>query len=229
MPTPLRQSIAVPSLACLFLCSTTVSLADESPGGGALLVDGISILSGGPTANESDAVPLLLSDIEFESVLILTARMGPAGLSHPPSGDDWVKARRRATLIRLLAGQARHFHETADPDMKRQLLSQVIDDVGGEEALGKLMARFGMMHSDLDRWIENAVLALTQIRYMKDQVELPSRRDVEAKALAEEGRFPDSPSEREQYRRMVLEEKTNEQIQKWLEETSKRGHIRMVR
>jgi len=227
--SPLRQAIAVLSIVCLFMCSTARGQTAAPPGGDPLLVDGISLLSGGPTANESDAVPLLLSDIEFESAIILTARMGPAGLSHPASGDDWLRARRRATLVRLLAGQARHFHETADPAAKRALLKQVIYDVGGEEALGKLMSRFGMRRSDLDRWIENTVLALTQIRYMKDQVELPSRRDVEAKALAEEGRFPDSPSERERYRRMVLEEKTDEQIQKWLEQTSKRGHIRIIR
>ncbi len=214
------------SLLLVFSWST-VGNAEESTDN-ALIVDGISVLSGSRSANESEAVPVLLSDIEFEAVLIIASRMGPAGLDHRPTEDDWVRARRRATLIRLLADQARHLHETAAPLIKRQLLNQVVYDLGGEEALDGLLARFGMRRSALDSWVEDAALALIQIRYIKDQVERPSRRDVEAKARAAGATQPDT-EKREEYRRMILEEKMDKQIEKWLEETRQRGHIRIIR
>lgn len=201
----------------------------EEPAEPGLVVDGISVLSGAHTANESDATLLLLSDIEFECVIIFASRVGPAGLNQTPTREDWIRARRRATLIRLLAGQARNLHETVDSDIEKAVLEQIEYDVGGKEALSGLLARLGMPRSALEKWIEDAALAIQQIRFTKEQVELPSRREVEAKALGDRGRLPNSPAAREQYRRLILEEKTDAQVELWLEELSKRGHIRIVR
>jgi hypothetical protein len=206
------------------LGAAPVDADDES-----VIVDGISVLSGSRTSNESDAVPLLLSDIEFESTLILASRMGPAGIGQRPTADDWARARRRATLIRLLAGQARHLHEVADSLIKRQLLHQVAYDLGGEEALERLLTRIGMKRQALDSWIENAALALTQIQYTKDQVERPSRREVEARAIAEVGGSADWGLVREKYRLLILKEKTDAQIERWLKEVEGRGHLRIIR
>ncbi len=133
------------------------------------------MLTSDRNAGKSDAIPILLSDVEFEAFLILTERLGPVGIRQTPSAEDWRLAKERALIIRLLADQARRLHETATEEDKRALRQTIVENMGDEKGVNRLLARIGVPKQALDRWIENAALAVGQIRQINEQIALPAR------------------------------------------------------
>jgi hypothetical protein len=162
---------------CLFAAGAALGIcagkavADEP----VIPADAIAVLTGGTEAGESDATPLLFSDIEFEAFLTLTGKEGPSGLLETLTKEDWRQAKERAAIIRLLADQARRLHETAAKKDKEALRAEILRRAGGEAALSRFLARIGMKRDAVDRWIENAALALTQIRFIKEQAAVSSQ------------------------------------------------------
>jgi hypothetical protein len=193
------------------------------------VLDAISVLVGTHAAKESDARPVLVSDIAFEATLILVARFGPQGVNRRITKAVWLEALRRATLIRLLAGQARHLHEAVAPEEKQQIRKEIIAGIGGERVMAQCLKRLGLSRDALNTWIENAALALTQIGYAEDQVELSDAEFTSTAAEATDGPGAAPTAVREKYREMIMEEKRDEQIRKWLVDISKKGSIRVIR
>ena len=168
-----RRSYVVARVARLFV--TTGFLVYVRPASATepvILVDAVSMLKSN-AAGDPDAVPILLSDIEFEAALLISGRDGPSGLLESPSPKDWRQAKERALVIRLLADQARRLHETASPEDKQALFEEIVGNLGGVGALNQLLARTGVPRDAVDRWIENATLALGQLRFLRDQIALP--------------------------------------------------------
>jgi len=195
-----------------------------------VVLDGVSVLAGGRDSNESDASLLLLSDIELEASLILVGRYGAAGLERPLTKALWKEARRRATLILLMAAQARQLNELVSNDEKQALLEEITEQMGGRASLHAFLERIGVERPSLDKWIENAALALRQLKYVGDQVEVPSNREIEARMDTDSrGLEKNLESVRERYRELIMKEKTDEQIRQWLRELSMEGAMRVVR
>lgn len=160
---------------CLFAVGATGALLGKAAADEPVIpADEISILIGGTEAGESDAQPLLRSDMEFEAFLIVTGKEGPSGLLKIPTKEDWRQAREQAVVIRLLADQARRLHETAAEEDKESLRGEIVRRFGGEASLNRFLARIGMKRDAVARWVENAALALTQIRFIKEQTAVSS-------------------------------------------------------
>jgi hypothetical protein len=214
------QHILLPLVPLVF---ASIALADDDES--AILIDGISVITGSQTSNESDATPVLLSDVEFEAMLIRAASLGPGAVLERIASEEWQRAQRQAVLMRLLAAQARYLHEQASEEEKSAIRAETIAMVGGETAMDRLLARLGLGFQELDLFSETAALALTQIRYFEEQVELPKPR----KGPRRRPRFDKEDPISKRYRRLVLQEQAEEQIIKWISDLIENGHIRMVR
>ena len=218
---------SIAALATIVIASNTAHTQQTE---NEILLDAISVLVGSRASKESDATPLLLSDVEFEATLILVGRFGPGGLHKRMTKTLWLEGRRRVTLIRLLANQARQLHEVATIVEKKYLLQEIVEQMGGKKPMDNFLIQLGVGRDTLNVWIENAALALTQIGYVEEQVELPSNKDIEAR-IARDSKSDNSASKdiREKYREMIMEEKTDEQIRRWLIDLSLEGSIRVIR
>lgn len=195
-------------------------------------MDGVSVLAGSRASNEADASLLLLTDVELEASLILVGRYGPAGLSRPRSKSLWKEARRRATLVLRMASQARQLNEVVTRDEKEALRAEITQQMGGKSSLDAFLERIGVAESALENWIENAALALRQLKVVADQVEVPSNREIEARMGGDSdnsGAGNNLESVRERYRELIMKERTDEQIRQWLRELSMDGAVRVVR
>ena len=211
-------------VATLFSFTTIAEQNDDL-----ILIDGISVITGSQTSNESDATPVLLSDVAFEATLIQASRLGPGGVIEDTTPEDWLRARRQAVLLRLLAAKARYLHESASDVDKEALQAEITAMVGGSGAMTKILARAGLAYKDLAVFSETAALALTQIRYFEEQVELPSmgrRRDLAAGSRSDRAGARDIVG---RYRKMIIEDHTETQMKRWISELIDSGHIRMVR
>lgn len=193
-------------------------------------VDAISVLTDGSNAGESDAVPILLSDVQFEAFLILTGRNGPNDGFAEPSDDDWQRAKERAVIIRLLANQARRLHESASEDDKIILRSEISAGFGDAAAMHRLLTRIGMAADAVDRWVENAALALGRLRFLRDQSRMPyaAAQDRSSNTARSENAGTARDTVRG-YRRMIDHKIGNEELRKWIIEITEENHIRVLR
>lgn len=199
-----------------------------------VLVDAVSMLKGANTSGEFDAVPILLSDIEFESILILTARNGLSAALLPPDTEEWREAKERALIIRLLADQAGRLHETAALEDKEALLGEIVGNMGDAETMNRVLIRIGVQRAALDRWIENAALALKQLRFLREQTTLPSGRSdrhrarQKAASLGNENNR-DGNTVVHRYRNMLSKSTGNEALRARLLEIMAENHVRVLR
>jgi hypothetical protein len=137
----------------------------------AVLLDGLSALAGGRYANESDSIPVLVSDVALEASFLLVIRLGPAGLSSTVTEQLRRRARQRAVMIRVLAQRAKRLDESVAGVEIKALKKTLTDRAGGKDAMNRLLNRFGASDVDLSKWAENTLLAAAQIRYAKEQSE----------------------------------------------------------
>ena len=203
------------------VCSTPAIVEADD----AVVVDGISAIVGNRSSNESDAQPVLLSDITFDAILITSLRLGPGAGYEDPAEKDWEKARRQAVLVRLLAAQARLLHETVTSDDKQAIRDEISTLAGGDMTLYRVLARHGIDPQLIDIFIENVALALTQIQYFEEQTDLiqRSRRANERHKEKRGSRL------RGAFRALVAKQHANEQIKRWIKELIAGGHIRIIR
>jgi hypothetical protein len=202
-----------------------------------VLVDGISVITGSQTSNESDAISVLLSDVEFDATLILTTKHGATGALRDPTESEWRRAKRHAVLIHLLAAKARYLHETASDEDRQAIQDEITAMVGGESAMSTILARLGLGFQDLSLFSETAALALTQIRYFEEQVESsPSsrrgRRHSRRPGPDKRASAPNTTTAKGTFLRMknlIETDGAQSQLQNWIAELIENGHIRMVR
>ncbi|MCP4678170.1 MAG: hypothetical protein GY854_22185 [Deltaproteobacteria bacterium] len=196
----------------------------------AVLVDGLAALAGGQAANELDSIVILKSDMEFEAALLLLRRNVSGGLDKKLDDVTRKEARRCAVLIRMLARQAKQFQEVVNPEEKTALRKALVSRAGGPDQMEALLARHGMGESDLTAWIETALLASTQVRYMEDQVDLPSDREIDERARVESSQKSgvEEGDTYDKYRRLIIEERTKQSVKRWLDSLLEGGRVRIM-
>lgn len=207
------------ALAALLLARTPAADSAETSGSKEILLDGLSAVVGGSPADELSRTPLLVSDVIFQARFLQLVR-GQAGGS-PPIGDELLRqGRRSAVFMRLLAGRARSLKETVAPNIVASIRDRLAELAGGDSELAALMERTGYSEADLTRWIEDAVLASTQIRYALDQARLetaPTEVDEGDESESEPG--ADGLGTRQALREVV----------QWLEGVLLEQHLRILR
>ncbi len=216
----------------LLVAHFAILVADKALANQALItVDGLSVLVGGSASEESDAQPILLSDIELEAAIISAARDRKENFLQQHSESAWREAKERALLIRLLAAQARRLHESASEEDKKNLKNEVVALIGGVSLMNQFLTRIGMEHEALDKWIENAVLAINQIRFFRDQTpgtrvmknsKSPSRRKSEIDNS-------NSAANMGVHRRITSRDLTNNELKQHLSEIVLSSYFRVLR
>lgn len=205
-------------------------LAAAAQPGGEVVIDGIAVLAGGLMGDESAASPVLLSDIELEARLILLRSFGPAW-SEKEIGDDLMaRARRRVAYTRLMARQARQIGEEIQPGQKVYLRKQLVELADGEEGLANLVKSCGAAEKDLGAWIEDALLAMAQLTYLRERIEPPTEEELERLFAA--GGHPFEGEQLESVKRRfmnhVAEQRVRSELMAWLRSTLEHRKIRLV-
>ncbi len=228
---PFRWYLLSSSLVlCLTLFLATDSFAAE-PKNKAVLIDGLSVLAGGIGANESDSVSVLLSDVEFEAVLLLLRKLGPSTVQRDIEDGLRIQARRHAVLVRLLARQAKQLKENTNAGEVADLRNKMIERAGGTKAIEKLYKNYGVGENALIQWAENALLAATQIKYIKEQVDAPSDKEIVERLKSRFG-STDGEARKElydTYRQMILKEQTDDKVRGWLLGILAESRVRIIR
>jgi hypothetical protein len=215
------------SIVICFLISNANggSPAAAQPKDDAVLLDGLAVLAGGKSWNESDSIPILLSDVEFAAALIMIRERGPIDTLDTFPDSVRIRARRWAVVVRLLARQAGQFKETTNPRDVAALRNELIEKAGGPEAMQQLLTRFGVDDTALTQWVENALLAALQVRYIVEQVDVPASKIEDpisnGKQKKEEGYLKTQ-------RRMILRERTELTMKKWLASILAVDEVRIV-
>jgi hypothetical protein len=218
----------------LFLCIVFCFLISHTDGGSrataetkenVVLLDGLAVLAGGKSWNESDSIPVLLSDVEFEAALIMIRERGPIDTLNSFPDSVRIRARRWAVVVRLLARQAGQFKETTNPRDVAALRKELIEKAGGPEAMQQVLTRFGVDDTALTLWIENALLAALQVRYIVEQVDVPSP-EIEESILDGKQKYEDGYLKTQ--RRMILRERTEQTMKKWLANILAVDEVRII-
>lgn len=221
-------------VGCLLLATVFIFLISHPLGQGdataepqeeGILLDGIAVLAGGKTWNESDSIPILLSDVDFEAALIMVRERGPIQTHSSVPESVRVRARRWAVVVRLLAKQAGQFKETTNPRDVAALRKELIKRAGGPEAMQQLITQFGVDDTALTQWIENALLAAAQVRYIIEQVDVPS---PEMEESVSNGKQQTEDGYIKTQRRMILKERTAQTMKKWLESILAVDEVRII-
>ncbi len=205
----------------LFAWAEAAAIADDSAPKEVIL-DGLSAVIGGSPSDELSRTLLLVSDVLFQARMLQLIR-GAADDTRSPAGDKiLLEARRSAIFMRLLAGNARALKETVTPNIVASIREQLAALSGGESQLAALMAQAGYKEPDLTRWIEDGVLASTQMRYVLDQ------------ARVEAGPIEDAADHEEDAwlrptRAGVAQKKAVRDLLRWLENLSTEQRLRILR
>ena len=205
--------------------------AIADPPDGAVLLDGLSVLSGERAEDEVAATPILLSDVGLEAHLLLVRRIGPGWRDVEIDDATWIDARRIAALTKMFARQGRQMGETFDPDLLRTEAGALVERAGGDAAMDELLGRYGATRDDLLRWVEDALLAAQQVRFERERLDPPTDKELTRKF--EDGGHPlegsDLAEVRAEFRRIVNREQTREAILRRLSSTLQRGLMRLIR
>ena len=204
--------------------------APADPPVDAVLVDGLAVLVGARHSAESEATPILISDVDLFADLLSVIGSDADG-AVPPSGASLrARARRAASLVRLLALQARQMGEEVSGEDRSALRGEIASRLGGEEGLDAELVRRGMDPRELDRWLEDLILAAGQVRYLRDRVSAPSDADLAGLFISGGHRAggAEYDSAREEYRRIVENEQTRQSLSTWLAASVERGGLRIV-
>lgn len=200
----------------------------DGPGGappGAVLVDGLAVLAGGSSAEEDEAAPITVRQLELEADLLLVRRHGPDWTRVAVDATLRRQARRVAALVRLLARQARQMGETASAADRDAALAWLAERAGGSTALRELLARHGAARDDLAAWVEDALLAQAQIIFL---VERSGRFDEREDGERDAGRESDTARERSATRRAARTVRNRDALAEWLAGALERTLLRLL-
>lgn len=140
-------------------------------------LDGTAAFFEGREFGSAELVPIYSSDVDFEATLLLLEEHDESQSASSNAQSSWIRARRLAVMVRLLARQAKMLGETvSDVDINR-LISGVTRRVGGSGSMSRLLARYGLQEQDLYQWAANTLLASNQIQGFVEQSGILVRRD----------------------------------------------------
>jgi len=197
----------------------------------ALLLDGLSVLIGERAEDEGAASPVLLSEVGLEAHLLLVRRIGPGWRDVEIDEATWIEARRIAALTKMFGRQGRLMGETVDSDILRTQTDAIVARAGGIAAMDELLSRHGASRDDLNRWVEDALLAAQQVRFERERIDPPTEKELSRKF--EDGGHGLEGNEfaevRAEFRRTVLREQTRQAILVRLGSTLQRGLLRLIR
>ena len=128
----------------------------------------------------------------------------------------------------MLARQSRQMGETLDETRVGAAREDIVRRAGGPAAMSALLGRRGATDADLGFWVEDALLAADQIRYMRERIQPPESRDLDRR-LAGGGGDEAADPERDALRRRILDEQTRGAIVDWLAGVLERGLLRIPR
>jgi hypothetical protein len=204
--------------------------AETSAVDGEVFLDGLAVLAWDERGRESDALPILKSDLEFYAALIAMRRFGPLEGQAVFSDAVRVQARRSAVFVRLLARQAKQQQEVVNSTAVAGLREEIVRLAGGTEAMGRLLRRVGMDDDTLTQWAQNAWLASTQIKYVMAQVDIPSLGKTAPGSGADRaGSGPEYGKDPlDSHRRRILDERMKKTMNKWLADLLTNYHVRII-
>ena len=199
---------------------------EANPPKDAVLMDGLAVLVGSRAGNESDATPIMLSDVKLQ------AKLMELGVERAKKRKTpLIEARRAVVLITILSAQAKQFQEKVDPKEVANLKRWFTERIGGATALGKMLNQLGMTPNDLDKWLQNMVLASGQIRYIESQVELPTGQEI-SKAVASKPKSDKESSagnEFDETRRRIVADRLVQTVRNWLYAVLESANVRIVK
>jgi hypothetical protein len=155
----------------LVLCAAAPAAAQGLPGAppGAVPVAGFAALVGGSPAEEDEASPITLGQLGLEADLLLIRRHGPGWEQVETDAAVRGQARRIACLLRLLARQARQMGETVVEGEREEAQAWLEERAGGADRLRAALERRGLGAADLTAWLDDALLAGAQLRYLAER------------------------------------------------------------
>lgn len=217
------------ALACVpsMLLAAGAAVAD-APGSappGAVLVDGLAVLVGGSPAEEDEATPITVGQLELETDLLLIRRHGPDWTRLAADAPVRRQARRVAALMRLLARQARQMGETVTAEERDTTLAWLEERAGGSGALRALLTRRGAGPEDLAAWVEDALLARAQIVFLAERT---AGLDDWAGGDRGAGREGDASGERDAPRRAGRTARSHDALVEWLAGALERTLLRLL-
>jgi hypothetical protein len=215
------------ALGLVFFIGRSAAAADTPKG--AVRLDGLAMLAGGRESDESDSIPVLVSDVEFEAALVLLRKQSSIEPDLRSDAEVWKKARRSAVLVRMLSRNAKQLGESIDPSLAETLENELIERAGGPDAMDLMLARFGVESRDLKTCAENALLAAGRLRYMEEQVDIPSDREIVERIQQDADGDPKNEQAYGKYRRLILEERLNLSIAAWLNDILAKGRVRILK
>ena len=133
-----------------------------------------------------------------------------------------------AVLIRILARGAIQLNESVDQADVEAIKLELTRMAGGPAGMKQLLDRSGMVSEDLDKWAENALFAVSQLRHIEEQVDIPSDREI-LDRVSMEGQEDPSGEVYDKYRQMILDERLGDTIGRWINEMLVKGRIRIMR
>lgn len=131
------------------------------------MLDSTCALVGGDSIDQLAARPVTTGEVSFVAALMAARAKGDSGT--PLSEAYAVEALRACVLVRLLAYKARVLGERASGSEVRELGRTVTKTLGGSAALDLLLSRFGMSKAGYLGWLQDTVLAQTQLEYVVEQ------------------------------------------------------------
>jgi hypothetical protein len=215
----------LPTAMALGAAAPVAAQAPRTAPSGAVLVDGLAVLAGGGPAEEDEATPISVSQLELEADLLLIRRHGQDWIR--VAADDQLRrqARRVAALVRLLARQARQMGESVSDEDREAVLVWLEERAGGSGAMDALLARRGTDRDDLTAWAEDALLAEAQVAFIADRSDRSEDRgDSDRGAKNEDG----PPQEQGEARRTARAWHTREALAEWLAATLERALLRLL-
>jgi len=222
--------VARGAIAALFAAAALAICPVAAGQGSRVLVDGITVLSGGLVGDDSVASPVLRSDVELEARLMLLLSRGPAWSSAAIDEELIARARRRISHVRLMSRQARQIGEVIQPGDKAKLRSSLEKLAGGVDALVRIAESCGADEGDLDIWVEDTLLAAAQLTYLRERLEPPGDEELERIFAEGDHPFAGQPFDeaRREFSRYVMEQRVRLELLEWLDSTLQHRKISLV-
>jgi len=204
------------------------ALADEPSN--LVAFDSVDVLVSGSSGDESTAIPIFLTDIEFEARLLLVKKHGSKWNENPIDSALFFNARRKVTLVSVLAHVARLIGKEPSVVEINALVKEVTDLAGGKKPMQELLNMSGMTDEDLITWAARAILAEIQLQYLAERIEPPTEKELlelfNAGGHSFEGRV--FAEVKIKFRQEIMKNRLVRAIGEWLQAILEHGQIRFT-
>ncbi|MBN2340334.1 MAG: hypothetical protein JXX29_00130 [Deltaproteobacteria bacterium] len=214
-------------LLTVSICGSTVLAQTENQ---EILLDGISTVISFNSADDSSAILLLASDVELVARILLVKQYGSEWNEHPADDAAKFKARRLASVVKILAHVATLVGEKIDVGKRDQMFNRFTRRAGGNASVQQLLSQCGATSDDLKFWFANFYMCMVQLQYLSDQIQMPTQ--AELKKMFKQGGHPlegaSWQNAKHAYEKIVRSKKLQRAVAQWLEEFAQQGKISFV-